>query len=106
MADTGHWGDDLRKASGMSRRGLLRPAAALGLMGLLGARKQNAQEANLASRRGVPSPRIRDIEVIETEPASVRLTVVKVTTDQDGLYGYCLLLHISEPTRQAEISYA
>ena len=88
MADTGHWGDDLRKPSGMSRRGLLRPAAALGLMGLLGARKQNAQEANLASRRGVPSPRIRDIEVIETEPASVRLTVVKVTTDQDGLYGY------------------
>src|SRR5690348_18510787 len=26
--------------------------------------------------------------VIECEPAGVRLTVVKVTTDQDGLYGY------------------
>lgn len=29
-----------------------------------------------------------DISVIETEPAGVRLSVVKVVTDQDGLYGY------------------
>ena len=36
----------------------------------------------------MPAPRIQDISVIETEPAGVRLTVVKITTDQDGLYGY------------------
>jgi mannonate dehydratase len=33
-------------------------------------------------------PKIRDISVIATEPAGVRLTVVKIQTDQDGLYGY------------------
>lgn len=33
-------------------------------------------------------PRIKDVSVIATEPAGVRLVVVKITTDQDGLYGY------------------
>lgn len=37
---------------------------------------------------GLPAPRIKDIQVIECEPSGVRLSVVKVTTDQDGLYGY------------------
>jgi mannonate dehydratase len=38
--------------------------------------------------RGVPSPIIKDIKVITTQPGGVRLVVVKVITDQDGLYGY------------------
>ncbi len=38
--------------------------------------------------RGMPVPKIRDVSVIATEPAGVRLVVVKVQTDQDGLYGY------------------
>ena len=38
--------------------------------------------------RAMPVPRIKDIRVIECEPDGVRLTVVKITTDQDGLYGY------------------
>ncbi len=38
--------------------------------------------------RGVPVPKIKDVSVITTEPAGVRLIVVKVQTDQDGLYGY------------------
>lgn len=38
--------------------------------------------------RGMAIPKIRDISVIATEPAGVRLTVVKIQTDQDGLYGY------------------
>jgi len=38
--------------------------------------------------RALPTPRIHDISVIECEPDGVRLTVVKITTDQDGLYGY------------------
>lgn len=38
--------------------------------------------------RGMPIPRIKDVSVITTEPAGVRLVVVKVQTDQDGLYGY------------------
>jgi mannonate dehydratase len=36
----------------------------------------------------MPTPHIKDISVIETAPAGVRLTVVKITTDQAGLYGY------------------
>lgn len=38
--------------------------------------------------RGMRSPKIRDIRVIETAPAGLRLSVVKILTDQDGLYGY------------------
>lgn len=36
----------------------------------------------------MPVPKIKDVSVIATEPAGVRLTVVKIQTDQDGLYGY------------------
>lgn len=38
--------------------------------------------------RGMSVPKIRDVSVITTQPAGVRLIVVKVQTDQDGLYGY------------------
>lgn len=38
--------------------------------------------------RGMTIPKIKDISVIATQPAGVRLIVVKITTDQDGLYGY------------------
>jgi len=38
--------------------------------------------------RGMPVPKIKDVSVITTEPAGVRLIVVKIQTDQDGLYGY------------------
>ncbi len=38
--------------------------------------------------RGMPIPKIKDVSVIATEPAGVRLIVVKIQTDQDGLYGY------------------
>ncbi len=38
--------------------------------------------------RGMPVPKIKDVSVITTAPAGVRLVVVKIQTDQDGLYGY------------------
>ncbi len=38
--------------------------------------------------RGMPIPKIKDVSVITTQPAGVRLIVVKIQTDQDGLYGY------------------
>src|SRR5882724_5793922 len=41
-----------------------------------------------ATLRGMAIPKIKDVSIITTEPAGVRLIVVKVTTDQDGLYGY------------------
>ena len=55
--------------------------AAVASAPLLPARAQTAT-------RGLPSPIIKDVSVIATAPAGLRLSVVKITTDQDGLYGY------------------
>lgn len=38
--------------------------------------------------RALPIPKIRNVSVISTAPAGVRLVVVRIDTDQDGLYGY------------------
>ncbi len=47
-----------------------------------------AQEQAARATRATPAPKIKDISVIECQPQGSRLTVVKITTDQDGLYGY------------------
>jgi mannonate dehydratase len=47
-----------------------------------------AQERAARATRGMPSPKIKDVSVIATQPAGARLSVVKIVTDQDGLYGY------------------
>jgi mannonate dehydratase len=72
----------------MQRRTLLKSFGAAGLAGLVSPREQKAQEQAAKSTRGMPSPKIKDVSVIECQPAGVRLTVVKITTDQPGLYGY------------------
>jgi len=72
----------------MRRRSLLQAIGTAGLLGLASPREQKAQEQAARATRGMPAPRIKDISVIECQPAGVRLTVVKITTDQDGLYGY------------------
>jgi len=59
-----------------------------GLMALANPRIEKAQEQAARATRGMALPKIKDISVIECAPAGVRLTVVKITTDQDGLYGY------------------
>ncbi|MGC8760706.1 MAG: enolase C-terminal domain-like protein [Bryobacteraceae bacterium] len=68
----------------MKRRHLLGALAAAPLA----ARETRAQEAVARATRGMSAPRIRDLQVIATAPQGLRLTVVKVLTDQDGLYGY------------------
>jgi mannonate dehydratase len=72
----------------MNRRNLLRSMGAAGFAGLVTPREQLAQQKVEKAVRGLPAPKIKDIQVIETAPAGVRLTVVKILTDQDGLYGY------------------
>src|SRR5246500_3560442 len=71
----------------MNRRTLLK---SIGSAGVLGAASPllRSQEQVARATRGMATPRIKDISVIECEPAGTRLTVVKITTDQDGLYGY------------------
>src|SRR6202050_1120407 len=72
----------------IQRRDLLRGIGTAGLVGLASSREQKAQEQAARATRGLPIPKIKDISVIECQPGGVRLTVVKITTDQDGLYGY------------------
>ncbi|NWF83858.1 MAG: starvation-sensing protein RspA, partial [Bryobacteraceae bacterium] len=68
----------------MKRRSLLAIAAA----GAVTPRPAAAQEQAARATRALPSPKIRDVQVIATAPAGLRLAVVKILTDQDGLYGY------------------
>src|SRR5947209_1973472 len=70
----------------MRRRTLLGVMAAG--VGVITERARRAEAQVTRAARGLPSPKIRDIGVIATSPAGLRLTVVKITTDQDGLYGY------------------
>src|SRR5689334_16759291 len=72
----------------MERRTLLRIAAGAGALGFAERREQQAQAQVTRAINGLPSPKIKDVTVIATAPAGLRLTVVKITTDQDGLYGY------------------
>src|SRR5271168_3632916 len=65
----------------MNRRSLLKLTVGAGVASLV--TEQGARAA-----RGLPTPKIKDIQVIATAPAGLRLTVVKIVTDQDGLYGY------------------
>jgi len=68
----------------MNRRSLLQAAAAAPLA----LRQAAAQQQAARATRALPTPKITDIRVIATAPAGLRLVVVKVLTDQDGLYGY------------------
>ena len=72
----------------MERRSLLKTIAGAGLLRMISPMPEKAQAQVAAATRGTPSPKIKDITVIETAPAGSRLTVVKITTDQPGLYGY------------------
>ncbi len=68
------------------RRDVLGASAAVATF--LTAREAIAQEQVARATRGVPSPKIKDVGVIECSPQGSRLTVVKIITDQPGLYGY------------------
>ncbi len=72
----------------MKRREMLQMAAGGSLAGLVSAREAKAQEQVARATRGTPSPIIKDVSVIATQPGGSRLVVVKITTDQAGLYGY------------------
>jgi mannonate dehydratase len=69
----------------MDRRTLLGTLAGATI---LATQRLRGQTNETAPTRGMASPKIRDVSVIATAPAGLRLTVVKITTDHDGLYGY------------------
>jgi len=72
----------------MHRRSLMKLAAGGALAGLSTPRYEQAQAQVQRATRGMPSPKIKDVTAIATSPNGLRLIVVKITTDQDGLYGY------------------
>lgn len=72
----------------MNRRNVLKTAAGALLGSMISKRELAAQDSIAKATRGMPSPKIKDIKVIATAPVGLRLVVVKVITDQDGLYGY------------------
>ena len=73
----------------MRRRELFGAAlASAAVAALLSTKEADAQAASARAARGMAMPKIKDIKVIECAPKGSRLTVVKVITDQDGLYGY------------------
>src|SRR5471032_5234 len=74
----------------MRRRDMLGAAggAAAAATTLLASRDAQAQDQVSRATRGMAMPKIKDISVIECAPKGSRLTVVKITTDQAGLYGY------------------
>jgi mannonate dehydratase len=71
----------------INRRSLLTSLGLVGGFSLFG-RSAMAAMMEPVVTRGMASPKIKDIQVIECQPNGVRITVVKVTTDQPGLYGY------------------
>jgi mannonate dehydratase len=71
-----------------SRRNVMKALAGATVMSALTTREVSAQQAIEHAARGMTSPRIKDVQVIGVQPGGVRLVVVKVLTDQDGLYGY------------------
>jgi mannonate dehydratase len=72
----------------MNRRKLMQMAMGALPATMLTQRHVAAQAQADRAMRGLSSPLIKDVQVIATAPAGLRLVVVKVITDQDGLYGY------------------
>jgi mannonate dehydratase len=72
----------------MNRRKLMKLAVAGPLLASVAKREGRAQAQVAQATRGMRTPKIQDIKAVYTAPGKVPLAVVKVTTDQDGLYGW------------------
>ena len=71
----------------MDRRELIR-SMMMSSAALLASKTARAQNIVGNATRGMKVPLIKDVTCINTAPEGSRLCVVKITTDQPGLYGY------------------
>src|ERR1035437_6314660 len=71
----------------MKRRDIMQVLAGAAATAFVSKRELAAQEQVARATRGMPSPKIKDVIVIATAPGS-NYPIVKILTDQDGLYGY------------------
>src|ERR1039457_1061147 len=72
----------------LQRRNFLGSIGAAGLLGLASPREQMAQEQAARATRAMPIPKIKDISVMECQPAGWPRAVLKIPTAQDALCGY------------------
>lgn len=72
----------------MNRRSLMKLVGSSAVTAAIASKEANAAQQTARAARGMKSPIIKDVQVIATAPAGLRLIVVKILTDQDGLYGY------------------
>lgn len=79
----------MQRRSFMQNLGAAAAAAALGSQtGKAQQRVAAAEQKAERATRGMKVPIIKNVEVVAVQPGNVRLIVVKIVTDQDGLYGY------------------
>jgi mannonate dehydratase len=74
----------------MNRRNLLKNiglGSAAGLMGIFQTKNQGLAETYSNATKGLPPLKITKVKAIQTCPQGQRLTVVKVETNEPGLYG-------------------
>ncbi|HVW83928.1 MAG TPA: hypothetical protein VHB50_04585, partial [Bryobacteraceae bacterium] len=61
------------------------------------------QAAQAAARKGLPPLKITDLKVILTQPAGDQLVIVKLMTDEPGLYGLGCATHRERPLAVASL---
>src|SRR5712692_8963845 len=83
----------------MNRRHALKAfgGASAGLLSGLASSPGPLAAAQSAARRGLPPVKITDVKVILTQPAGDNLVIVKVLTDEPGLYGLGCATHRERP---------
>ena len=84
--------DRVVKPSALTRSAEAAPAASIragnarnSIAAALINREAAAQEKVEKSARGMPSPKIKDVQVIAVQPGNVRLIVVKILTDHPDI---------------------
>ncbi|MGI8990422.1 MAG: hypothetical protein ACR2I2_12705 [Bryobacteraceae bacterium] len=83
----------------MNRRSALKLAAggATGLAASIAAAPGPLQAPQAATGRGMPPVKITDLKVILTQPAGDQLVIVKLMTNEPGLYGLGCATHRERP---------
>ena len=89
----------------MNRRKVLRvfTGGGAGLAASLANTPGPLQAAQAASRKGLPPLKITDLKVILTQPAGDQLVIVKVMTNEPGLYGLGCATHRERPLAVANL---
>ena len=72
----------------MLRRDIFKGVGLAAAAAAVTAKEAVAQDRVVQAGLGMKSPKIKDVQVIAVQPGGVRLVVVKIVTDQAGLYGY------------------